>query len=297
MSSLPKSWNELVFQYGSQDQSWWNLWLEITALPQPKTHILFQKTFSSYLKDGAFDKLTLASWRDLILFFAAQTALVQKHQVTQKNIYSTTINRNFNQLPCTEQTLQNRVKSICARVSPEKKILILGDDDYVSLELYKKGYQNIVVIDIDKQVINKIKKNSSLKCFVHDLQQPIQEIFIDHYDFITFDCPYSLKGFLLFFLASLKINTNPAPQYLVNMSLLWLHNDYSSFLNELSNYQFKISDYELGANAYPTTKTMNSSYRAGKFLLKLFIDKKYHPLYPENLKFLSSDALWLEKHP
>ncbi|MEW9094868.1 MAG: bis-aminopropyl spermidine synthase family protein [Clostridiaceae bacterium] len=94
-----------------------------------------------------------------------------------------------------------------------KDILCLGDDDLVSIALgflLKKLFAHmeyckttIVVMDIDKRVMDYIKKvaeeeNLPVKCEYIDLKLPLPERFKNKFDCFFTDPPYTLQGMELF---------------------------------------------------------------------------------------------------
>jgi S-adenosylmethionine/arginine decarboxylase-like enzyme len=76
------------------------------------------------------------------------------------NPYYMKCNRNYRQFQCSALSLKNRYKLINKLISKECKILLVGDDDFLSIELFKHNFLDITVIDIDQRVLDKISSVS-----------------------------------------------------------------------------------------------------------------------------------------
>ncbi len=66
------------------------------------------------------------------------------------------IRPNF-QLPCSYQTRLKRADWIEGRYAKDTPILLLGDDDLLSVELSARGFSNLTAADCDVQVLNSIR--------------------------------------------------------------------------------------------------------------------------------------------
>lgn len=64
--------------------------------------------------------------------------------------------RKFNQLPCDIQTRKRRADLFESRGMQNSKILLLGDDDLLSYELVRRKFQNVMVADCDRILLEKI---------------------------------------------------------------------------------------------------------------------------------------------
>jgi len=86
----------------------------------------------------------------------------------------------------------------------QKRILFLGDDDFVSLLVAKTGKaQQITVVDIDDAVLQRIreiadKQKLSLQTVKHDLRKPLPKELNDKFDVVFTDPPYTVNGVALF---------------------------------------------------------------------------------------------------
>jgi predicted methyltransferase len=86
----------------------------------------------------------------------------------------------------------------------QKRILFLGDDDFISLVVAKtKKAQQITVVDIDDAVLQKIreiadKQKLSLQTVKHDLRKPLPKELNNKFDVVFTDPPYAANGVALF---------------------------------------------------------------------------------------------------
>ncbi|MHA2089036.1 MAG: adenosylmethionine decarboxylase, partial [Promethearchaeota archaeon] len=86
-----------------------------------------------------------------------------------------------------------------------RKIIFLGDDDFISLAVgLTKLVQEITVLDIDQRVLNVLSSSAeelslvNFNVFPHDLREPFPKNFINHYDVVVMDPPYTNEGLRLF---------------------------------------------------------------------------------------------------
>src|SRR5690606_28125280 len=92
--------------------------------------------------------------------------------------------RPHSQLPCTQETAAQRVQKALEMFDHDAKILLLGDDDMVSVELAQAGFRNITAVDIDKKIIKNIgnicdANGLNVRLAIHDLRTPAQAELLD----------------------------------------------------------------------------------------------------------------------
>ena len=104
-----------------------------------------------------------------------------------------------------------------------KKILFLGDDDFTSVAVgFTGGAEEIVVLDIDARVLERIDKISvrnslNISTFKHDLRKVLPKYLHNRFDVVFTDPPYTIEGISLFLsraLSSLDRNNNSARIYM-----------------------------------------------------------------------------------
>lgn len=123
------------------------------------------------------------------------------------------IRRDLNQTSATAETSVKRVYFMHSRFAlAGKNIMILGDDDLVSItiELFRKIVldtsnftSEVMVLEIDKRWVEYIqyivsKEKLSICCKVHDLRIPIPKEYRNRFDTVETDPPYTSEGFRLF---------------------------------------------------------------------------------------------------
>lgn len=117
--------------------------------------------------------------------------------------------RKFDQFLATFETLLKRVDLILK--FNKAKILFLGDDDFTSIACsLTNKFEKIVVLDIDKrilEVIDKISKKENLKIETvkYDLREPPPNN-LENFDLIFFDPPYTPKAVELWLIRALEIS-------------------------------------------------------------------------------------------
>jgi S-adenosylmethionine decarboxylase proenzyme len=86
-----------------------------------------------------------------------------------------------------------------------RKIIFLGDDDFISLAVgLTKLAREITVLDIDPRVLDTLSTSAeelsfeNFNIFPHDLREPFPENFINQYDVVVMDPPYTNEGLRLF---------------------------------------------------------------------------------------------------
>jgi hypothetical protein len=86
-----------------------------------------------------------------------------------------------------------------------RKILFLGDDDFISLAVgLTKLSQEITVVDIDQRVLNFLSNSvdklslTNFNVRHHDLREPFPKDIINQYDVVVMDPPYTNEGVRLF---------------------------------------------------------------------------------------------------
>jgi len=115
--------------------------------------------------------------------------------------------RKYDQFIATVETTYLKCRVLIEKgVVKGKSIVFIGDDDLNSLSLasINKDYKNIVVLDIDKDIVDFINfyaNENELKnvtAFLYDARDPLDKKFIDSFDVVVFDPPYTKVGVSLF---------------------------------------------------------------------------------------------------
>lgn len=114
-------------------------------------------------------------------------------------------NPKYDQYFCTEKTALDRVQ-LFSNLTKNKstRFLFIGDDDFVSLIVAALLHTDeITVLDADPQVRRTIKETAAhynLPIHVHsyDVRDPLPRKFLNSYDTVFTDPPYTLAGIEVF---------------------------------------------------------------------------------------------------
>jgi len=132
--------------------------------------------------------------------------------------------RQYDQFTATPETVLKRASLLKHfRDIENKKILFLGDDDFTSISVARRGKPaEIVVLDIDDRILDKIKSISNklslnIQTIKHDLKKTLPKEFLNRFDIVFTDPPYTPEGIRLFLsrsISSLSRNNMAARIYL-----------------------------------------------------------------------------------
>ncbi|WP_105619836.1 bis-aminopropyl spermidine synthase family protein [Vallitalea okinawensis] len=133
-----------------------------------------------------------------------------------ENIYGLRPDANMalDQAHCTMKTsLKRAILALRMNSLIHKKILCIGDDDFVSIALgflLKRLYPDtshnrteIHVADLDQRYLNQLsdianKYHLPITCFQMDFKDSVKDDFLNNYDAFFTDPPYTLQGMSLF---------------------------------------------------------------------------------------------------
>lgn len=261
------------------------------------------------VKDPLYKRYLKLSWEEIVDIICTQIAHntwikneIGFHREELKPQFHNLVNdkcKDYFQQPCTIRTATQRVlaaKSFCKK---EDKILLLGDDDMVGVQLARSGFKDITILDIDPKIIEyirdiSIKENLNLKLVLQDLAAPIPQKLIDDYSLVFLDPFYSIEGITLFMDAALYLTQKTIKtNYFLSIHLLSLMKkgltDLDSLLHRLG---IEITHFYQSFNTYPVpfkTKKIIDIVNRGMLKEKEIYSKG------EQLSFFSSDAILLKK--
>jgi predicted methyltransferase len=202
-------------------------------------------------------------------------------------------------MPCTSATAARRVAKVESLVPYDVPVLILGDDDLVSIELARQGFTDVTAIDIDPKVLTEIRQaatRSGLKitCVEQDLQKPLPEWLKRDYGVVLFDSEYSLAGISLFLRAALDLTKRRSGTlFFASVHLMSLFRDGISGLDAfLTAEGIKIIEFNQGFNVYPTPRRLKGLIRLWN---RIVIGTSTLTTEGHTFPFLLSDALLLRK--
>ncbi len=114
-------------------------------------------------------------------------------------------NPKFDQYFCSEKTVFDRVRLFTDLINEEStRFLFIGDDDFVSLMVATSLHpREVTVLDADPQVRSIIKETAlqynlpvHVRCY--DVRDPLPRKFLNGYDIVFTDPPYTLAGIKVF---------------------------------------------------------------------------------------------------
>lgn len=120
----------------------------------------------------------------------------------------------YEQQYCTPYTTQLRARKIAASVRPGGRVLVLGDDDLVSLALVHYGGDfSVDVLELDTDLVAFLKSRGGERLTVleHNLRHGVPESMRRVYDVVTTDPPYAAAG-MRFFLQCAADAMAPRPE-------------------------------------------------------------------------------------
>jgi N4-bis(aminopropyl)spermidine synthase len=161
--------------------------------------------------------------------------------------------RRFNQLPCTLATRRARADLLSGRDLESSRILILGDDDLLSVELSKRGFKQVAVADCDPVLLDRIRRETAdcatspriILADFHRLDQ-LKEVA----DVVILDPPYSTEGATAFLNLAVSLAAPQATMYMmVNPHVLGAA--YQELNAKAVQSGFRLTARREGFNAYP----------------------------------------------
>lgn len=283
-----------------------SLYVQEVTIPEPWFYQTGIRIFGRLHPDPAVKRFQQSSWYDLRTLYNLQIARSERanledeqHSHFQLACGKNALARNFGQLPCTVKSIKSRVKAIAGQVSKEDKILIIGDDDALSIALAEQGFTNITVFEIDIKVVEKLqqafKKLPQLQSQViqQDVYRPLPAEVQQCYALVAFDPWYALDGLRSFTECALKASTGNQPKIMLSFNTGALLNDYSGFLAYLKEINYAVTSWSPLLNTYPMPASLSCTLQVAELLVSALSFKKTFPVRRGKKAFFSSDLLLL----
>ncbi|HRK02536.1 MAG TPA: bis-aminopropyl spermidine synthase family protein, partial [Oligoflexia bacterium] len=211
--------------------------------------------FSGAIRRPNLPDLVNTHWNELV-DLASEQVVRNIHHANSNSLTtgmnsSSILNHKFNQLPCSQKNLLERADLIAEYIGCDAPVLLLGDDDLLSLELAKRGFKNVTVVDIDPTIIQRIQHIAAqhdfpIRAKVHDLQMPPSADLIQNYGLIFMDPPCTVAGLKLFVGSALTfcsaLRTTKFIACTHSMSLL--QPGIEEFRNYLSSVGLRVTAYK-----------------------------------------------------
>ncbi len=143
-----------------------------------------------------------------------------------------------------------------------KRIALMGDDDYISLaimllwqELYDSNGPELVVFDIDQRILNHLDTlaenlNYNLTTVYYDARDQLKEEFINRFDVVFTDPPYTVNGADLFVKRANQLLINEIGKTLVFSFGQKAPLESWEVQNRIIKHGFSIEEVILGFNEY-----------------------------------------------
>jgi len=276
---------------------------QVSALKKNKSKIRYQvsrKFVTYFIKDPAFQKFLNFEYEDVIDVIADQVAHNKK--IDPKALGKAKfkgLNRQFAQQPCTNYTAKCRAEKCLSMVGLDQPILVMGDDDLVSIELAKVGFTDITALDIDKRVIETIdtikqQQNLEVQTFQYNLYDEAPKNLIRDYALIFIDPNYSIEGIKLFLEGALKLadNTKGTKIFLSVHLMSLLPSGLRELPDLLRGLNCKTLEFHHGFNIYPAPNKVKGLIR---LVNQILIASKTLTTEGYSFPYLMSDAIVLEK--
>ena len=178
------------------------------------------------------------------------------------------VRRPYCQLPCSRATLARRVALAQQHCRPDGKILVVGDDDLLSLALARAGFRDIQVVDIDPKVIAEIaaraaEENLGITARVHDLRASPPKDLVSEYDLVCLDPMCTLEGLRIFLGAAARFSAPSHPMTLLLcthlMSLMPAGQPALRAL--LAELHLDVVSFHPALNVYPLSRSFHRFHR------------------------------------
>jgi len=190
-----------LFEYINTTNDMWNL-VQNSAIPIP----YFVKIVEILEKKGIVkvqdEKITFE--RDILPEYELQNYFDKR--LKEKP--------NYTQLNVVGEDIFERCHHIIKTVGKNKRVVFLGDDDFVSLTLASsKIFDEITVLEIDPDIVERINQvaaenNLCVKAICHDLRKQLPNRLRNQYDAFYADTPYTENGFNLFISRGIQLLKN-----------------------------------------------------------------------------------------
>ena len=267
------SWDELVERsYERFQEPFQKHQLTELGRKERKLFMAIARFVASFFSDPTYRKFITSSWKEVVEIIGTQVAenvvlrdfaddRSPEWQPVSHDVL-THLNRKYQQQPCTLQTSVKRACLVGQLLAPTDPILLLGDDDFVSIQLARLGYVDVTVLDIDRRVLSDIRsmaeaEGHGIRLFHHDLRdKPTRQQTDRTYKMVLIDPIYSLEGIRMFLQAAQWLS-NPLmkPQILLSIHLMSLMSrGHSRFPELLHEFGCQLDKFYHSSNIYLVPK-------------------------------------------
>lgn len=205
-------------------------------------------------------------------FAAAQTSSV-KTDFLRRSLGRPTRQESLEQQVCTLDTAWRRAARIGRNTTPESRVLVVGDDDLVSIALSCFPLNQIDVLEFDSLLVRLLKRQGGekLKVYRRDLNHGIPEDYEGQFDVVLSDPMYATDGMSMFLGCCAKALKPGGESRLYLTTYPPLLEDPDGFLNLVGQNGLTVHETVENFSRYPFPKDMRDGAREGLDALG------YHP--------------------
>jgi hypothetical protein len=161
--------------------------------------------------------------------------------------------RRFNQLPCTVATREKRAALSVGLDPKSATVLILGDDDLLSVELCLKGFEHVTVADCDADLLDTIRRETAAsptppRIIAADFRE-LPDLGITA-DLVVLDPPYTLDGAISFLRLAVKL-ARPQATVVLMLNREIMGPAFTALTHEAKGLGLRLKAHHEGFNAYP----------------------------------------------
>ncbi|MFA5505867.1 MAG: bis-aminopropyl spermidine synthase family protein [Vulcanimicrobiota bacterium] len=182
----------------------------------------------------------------------------------------------YEQQFCIPRTTQKRAELMIERLKPGSRVLVLGDDDLVSLALVEFTDQlQVDVLELDPDLVSFLKEKGGERLTVleHNLRHGVPDSMKNCYDAVTTDPPYADDG-MRFFLECAKASLKDrAESRLFLTTYPGLLESPDKFWSDLEELELEI----LETNHHFSRYIYNNSYRVQHLAALRYLGSPIHP--------------------
>ncbi|KAB8029228.1 bis-aminopropyl spermidine synthase family protein [Fluviispira multicolorata] len=188
--------------------------------------------------------------------------------------------QSYNQLPCTLETRKKRADLFEKNGFRDKSILLMGDDDHVSVELAARNFKYVTVLDCDLQLLQELKvltqdAKYQITFFHVDLYEGLPKFLQNIFDVVCFDPPQNYEDLNVFLKCALKATKIEFSNFymMVNCNSLGIKNIEKIF-EVLKKSGFVNSKRIEFFNCYPLNKGQSLLLTAMSYFTHSFKERK-----------------------
>jgi hypothetical protein len=180
---------------------------------------------------------------------------------------------SLEQQVCTAHTAWSRARRIAERLGVESRVLVIGDDDLVSLALRHQGVKNIDVLELDPKLVRMLKRKGGpeLKVRRRDLADGLPSDYLGSYDLVVSDPMYSSEGMSMFLDCCVSALKPDSESRFFLSTYPPLLEDPDGFFTLLHAKGLKVENTAENFSRYPFPKDMRAGALRGLLALG------YHP--------------------